>query len=187
MGSSVSTVPSELAASGAMGAIPYAEPAWKQEVNHKIAAARARRLAGQPQADTRAAGEDAGGDEAKSKAARVAAAVAARYAQAPSYSDYLESEVHAARMAAVAAQAAANHARAAADAIYIEMNSAQVEAPQLEVNPKEMNVVAESDLQVPVKSPAPQPSVPAAPPPRRSWRLRFPLRPGCTCFRQPLS
>ena len=120
-----------------MGAIPYAEPAWKQELNHKLAAARARRQGGQPKGDVHQASEDAVADEAKSRAARVAAAVAARYAQAPSYKEYLASEVRAAMMAAVAAQAAANHARAAADAIYEEMNSAQLAAPAVEFSENE--------------------------------------------------
>jgi uncharacterized RDD family membrane protein YckC len=134
MGSSVSTVPRELelAANGTTGPIPYVEPAWKQELNHKVAAARARRLSGQAQVEARPVTEDSGADDAKSKAARVAAAVAARYAQAPTYQDYLASEVHAAMMAAVAAQAAANHARAAADAMYAEMNSPQLAAPAAE-------------------------------------------------------
>ncbi len=139
MGSSVSTVPSELelAANGTMGAIPYTEPAWKQELNHKLAAARARRQGGQPVTDLPPASDDAGADDAKSKVARVAAAVAARYAQAPSYKEYLASEVRAAMMAAVAAQAAANHARAAADAMYAEMNSAQLAAPAVETSENE--------------------------------------------------
>ena len=134
MGSSVSTVPSELelAANGTTGPLPYAEPAWKQELNHKLAAARARRQGGQPLPESRPAGGDEVADDARSKAARVAAAVAARYAQAPSYQEYLASEVRAAMMAAHAAQAAANHARAAADAMYAEMNSAQLTAPALE-------------------------------------------------------
>lgn len=151
----MSTVPSELelAANGTMGAIPYAEPAWKQELNHKLAAARARRHGGQPLADVHPAHEDTSADDAKSKAARVAAAVAARYAQAPTYKDYLASEVRAAMMAAVAAQAAANHARAAADAMYAEMNSSQLAAPVVEADAAP-EAAAPSAQVAPERSPA---------------------------------
>ena len=115
----MSTAPTEfeLAANGTTGS----QPAWKLELNEKIAAARARRQAGQP--NTPVAETPGEMNEAKARASRVAAAVAARYAQAPSYSEYLASEVRAAMLAAVTAQAAANQARAAADALFAEFQA----------------------------------------------------------------
>jgi uncharacterized RDD family membrane protein YckC len=85
-----------------------AQPDWKRELNDKIAAARARRQAGQQHPAESADRVEADSD---SRASRVAAAVAARYAHAPSYSEYLASQVRAAMMAAVAEQAAINQAR----------------------------------------------------------------------------
>ncbi len=82
-------------------------PSWRRELNDKIAAARARRMTEQPPAS--AVPHDH--PDSNSRASRVAAAVAARYADAPSYSEYLAAEVRSAMMAAVAAQAAANQAR----------------------------------------------------------------------------
>lgn len=162
MGSSVSTVPSELerAANGTTGPVPYAEPAWKQELNHKLAAARARKQGSQPQVDSNPAHDDSGMDDAKSKTSRVAAAVAARYAQAPSYKEYLASEVRAAMMAAVAAQAAANHARAAADAMYAEMNHGQLTAPEPEISAVEAPAPAAVAKPAPPEQQAARPATP---------------------------
>jgi uncharacterized RDD family membrane protein YckC len=116
----VSSVPTEfeLAANGTTGV----QPAWKRELNDKIAAARARRQGSRQDAAPSAEGTPDMSD-AKVRASRVAAAVAARYAQAPSYSEYLASEVRAAMLAAVEAQAAANQARATADALYAEFQT----------------------------------------------------------------
>jgi len=86
-------------------------PAWKKELNDKIAAARARKHTAQSEVPARLPADS------NSRASRVAAAVAARYADAPSYSEYLAAQVRAAMTAAVAAQAAANAARAAAEAM----------------------------------------------------------------------
>lgn len=149
MGSSVSSVPRELAANGTTGPAPYTEPAWKQELNEKIAAARARRQGVQQQPSTALSTDDASSDDSRAKASRIAAAVAARYAQAPSYKEYLASEVRAAMMAAVAAQAAADHARAAADAMYAEMNGSEQAA-------LEQELPALRELPTPAESPAPQ-------------------------------
>ena len=94
------------------------DAAWKQDVNDKVAAARARRQAGRqnsPEQTGNRQGEVIKPGQADSRAARVAAAVAARYAQAPSYSEYLATEVRTAMMAAMAAQEAANEAHAAAE------------------------------------------------------------------------
>ncbi len=89
-------------------------PAWKQEVNERLAAHRNRR------------GGNGGvsGDEAaespktaSARAAAAAARVAARYAKAPSYSDLLADEARAAVRAAGHAAEAARHAHAAAQAV----------------------------------------------------------------------
>lgn len=128
----MSTVPNKLDLAPRGTHPGNAQPAWKQELNEKIAAARARRQSAQQGPESGAQVKDA----ADSRAARVAAAVAARYAEAPSYSEYLASQVRAAMMAAVAAQAAANEARAAADAAQVAVQEAeQIEMPAIEPAP----------------------------------------------------
>jgi uncharacterized RDD family membrane protein YckC len=115
-----------MAANGTTGA----QPAWKRELNDKIAAARAKRQAGQQGTSgvkSVAKGEILAPGEADSRAARVAAAVAARYAQAPSYSEYMASEVRAAVMAAAQAQQSA--ARAVVEAEQARAMVAQLTAP----------------------------------------------------------
>ncbi len=120
----MSTVPTELqaaanATSGTESASTRDIPAWKRDLNDKVAAARARRHAGQQGSsanDQAAQGEVIQSEQTESRAARVAAAVAARYAQAPSYGELLAAEVQTARLAAAAAQISANAALAAAEA-----------------------------------------------------------------------
>jgi uncharacterized RDD family membrane protein YckC len=136
--------PNELAANGTTGLPGTSQPSWKRELNDKIAAARARRQAGQPVVD-RSSREPA---DTNSRASRVAAAVAARYADAPSYSEYLASEVRAALMAAVHTQQAANESRAAAVANPIDTPADP--APQART-PKALPVPAD---QVPSPAPA---------------------------------
>ncbi len=165
----MSSVPTEfeLAANGTTGV----QPAWKRELNDKIAAARARRQGGRPQATPCEESSNEMSD-AKLRAARVAAAVAARYAQAPSYSEYLASEVRAAMMAAVEAQAAANQARATADALYAEFQApetvqAAIAPPQNRALP--MPAADETVAAAPAKAPTvrthgkPAAQAPAAP------------------------
>ena len=113
-----------MAANGTTGG----QPAWKREVNDKLAAARARRQAGLQAAK----GEGLRGEvlppgQPESRVSRVAAAVAARYAQAPSYSEYLAAEVQAAVAAAEQAQQSA--ARAVAEAEQARAMVAQLTAP----------------------------------------------------------
>jgi uncharacterized RDD family membrane protein YckC len=91
-----------------------ATPAWKQEVNQRLAAHRTRR------GDTQEAGENRkaeGPRTASRRAAEAAARVAARYAKAPSYSELLAGEARAVVRAAGAAAEAARNAQAAAQAV----------------------------------------------------------------------
>ena len=149
----MSTVPSDLEMPG--NGTTGAQPAWKRELNDKIAAARAKRQGGASAGASKPArGEVMAPGEADSRAARVAAAVAARYAQAPTYSEYLASEVRAAMTAAVLAQESA--ARAVAEAEQARAIVAQLTAPMAEA-PAPVEVQEESRaerLAAPAKSPA---------------------------------
>jgi uncharacterized RDD family membrane protein YckC len=103
---------------------PAVVPSWKQEVNEKLAAHRTRH--------SRKAEEQTSLpldlDSQDSRSAQVAARVAARYAKAPSYSELLAKEAHA---AARVAEAAVLEARAAAQAVLesIEMAAAEAATP----------------------------------------------------------
>lgn len=93
---------------------PEGVPSWKQEVNEKLAAHRTRHSRKAEEQTSLPLDLDA----SESRSAQVAARVAARYAKAPSYSELLAKEAHA---AANAAEAAAQQARAAAEAVLEEM------------------------------------------------------------------
>ncbi len=95
-------------------------PAWKQEVNQRLAAHRTRR--GGPSESNAPTGEESPRAASK-RAADAAARVAARYAKAPSYSDVLASEARAAVRAAGAAADAARTAHAAAQAVLAGLES----------------------------------------------------------------
>ncbi len=69
-------------------------PAWKQELNERLAATRLRRLRSMPE-QAALPGLDELGQKAESRASRLAAKVAERYANAPSYSDVLAADVRA--------------------------------------------------------------------------------------------
>ena len=102
---------------------PVGTPAWKQQVNEKLAAHRTRR--GGPQGASDQSPENQGSDgqsdgtqrSASSRAAEAAARVAARYAKAPSYKQLLAGEARAVVRAAGAAAEAARNAQAAAQAV----------------------------------------------------------------------
>ena len=95
-------------------------PLWKQEVNRRIAAHKSRNgsLAGQP--DVAAGGQGGAG----SRNAEVAARVAARYANAPSYTEALAAEARAAVRAAEAASRAAIEAQTAAEQVLAGLEAA---------------------------------------------------------------
>ena len=99
-------------------------PAWKQEVNERLAAHRTRRGNGQ---DTQDAQQESP-RTASSRAAEAAARVAARYAKAPSYSQLLAGEARAVVRAAGAAAEAARNAQAAAQAVLAGLEAGQIAA-----------------------------------------------------------
>lgn len=105
-------------------------PAWKDEINARLAAHRTRRAGsadGQPQ---RADASNTVSHQ-ESPAARVAARVAERYSNAPTYSEMLAVEAANAARAAEAAAQAAQQAHLAAQAIFAELElSAAAEARQ---------------------------------------------------------
>ena len=89
-------------------------PAWKQEVNQRLAAHRTRRGSAQDASNSQ---EGQSARAASDRAAAAAARVAARYAKAPSYSELLAGEARAVVRAAGAAAEAARNAQAAAQAV----------------------------------------------------------------------
>lgn len=98
---------------------------WKQEVNQRLAAHKSR-------LNSAAAGvaEPAGAlHSSNPRAAQAAARVAARYAQAPSYSQLLADEARAAVRAAEAASQAALKAQAAAESVLAEIETAASAMP----------------------------------------------------------
>lgn len=99
-------------------------PAWKEEVNRRLAEHRGRKgsTAAEPQAPA------ATQTNASRRAMEAAARVAARYANAPSYSDVLANEARAALRAAEAASRAALQAQAAAQSVLAGIEAANAEA-----------------------------------------------------------
>ncbi|HTX75475.1 MAG TPA: RDD family protein [Terracidiphilus sp.] len=103
---------------------PHFEPAWKQEVNRRIAAHRNRK------------GTDPAAEAPKnphqfgsSRAAEAAARVAARYANAPSYSQMQAEEARVVVRAAEIATQVALEAQAAAEDVLAELHAAVQESP----------------------------------------------------------
>jgi uncharacterized RDD family membrane protein YckC len=76
-------------------------PAWKKELNERLAATRSRRLRQAPEQVT-LPGLEHVGQKLESRASRLAAKVAQRYANAPSYSEVLAAEARAQSRAATA-------------------------------------------------------------------------------------
>jgi uncharacterized RDD family membrane protein YckC len=81
-------------------------PAWKQELNERLAATRSRRLRIRGE-QVALPGMEATQDKEPSRASRLAAKVAQRYANAPSYSEVLTNNARSKVEAAVALTAAA--------------------------------------------------------------------------------
>jgi uncharacterized RDD family membrane protein YckC len=94
-------------------------PAWKEEVNRRIAEHKGRK-ANPGEAQQQPEPQPAPG----SLAAKAAARVAARYAKAPSYSEMLADEARAAVRAAEAASKAALEAQAAAESLLAGLEAA---------------------------------------------------------------
>jgi uncharacterized RDD family membrane protein YckC len=99
-------------------------PAWKQEVNQRVAAHMRRK--GGSAAEQESPGTTKRG--ARSAAAGAAARVAARYANAPSYGDLLAGEARAAVRAAEAVSRAALEAQAAAESLLAGLEADTAEA-----------------------------------------------------------
>ena len=97
-------------------------PSWKQEVSQRIAAHQNRKTASAAEAKTHLESHSG----ASSRAAVAAARVAARFANAPSYSEMLASEARAAVRTAEAASRAAQEAQAAAESILAGLEAATV-------------------------------------------------------------
>jgi uncharacterized RDD family membrane protein YckC len=108
-------------------------PAWKQEVNRRIAAHRSRRSMSAAERD----GIREAHVEPGSRAAQAVARVAARYANAPSYNEMLAGEARAAMHAAEAASRAAWAAQAAAQQVLDSLEAASLEAASCEAAPRE--------------------------------------------------
>ena len=103
-------------------------PSWKQEVNERIAAHKNRKPA--PAAETFPQEQHT----ASQRAAAAAARVAARFANAPSYSEQLEIEARAAVRAAEAVSRAALEAQAAAESVLAELEAARTVEPEWEMH-----------------------------------------------------
>ena len=88
-------------------------PAWKEEVNRRLALHKSR-MASSPGVGLAAAQRESSG---RARQTGAAARVAARYAKAPSYSEMLAEEARAAVRAAEAASRAALQAQAAAESV----------------------------------------------------------------------
>jgi hypothetical protein len=102
---------------------PHMEPAWKQEVNRRLAAHRNRK--GTEPAAPPAPAQHLG----SSRAAEAAARVAARYAHAPSYSQMQAEGARVAVRAAEIATQVALEAQAAAEDALAELHAAAQEKP----------------------------------------------------------
>jgi uncharacterized RDD family membrane protein YckC len=103
-------------------------PEWKQEVNKRLAAHKSRRSNSATELEAYRLEQLMQAKRgATSLAAGAAARVAARYAQAPSYSDLLAGEARAAVRAAEAASRAALDAQAAAESLLAGLESQSAE------------------------------------------------------------
>ena len=108
-------------------------PAWKHEVNQRLAAHRNRRGGPQDAGDAQA---QQGTRIASGRAAEAAARVAARYAKAPSYNELLAGEARAVVRAAGAAAEAARNAQAAAQAVLAGLESGPIASGSWEPAPQ---------------------------------------------------
>jgi uncharacterized RDD family membrane protein YckC len=126
-----------------------AAPAWKQEVNERLAAHRNRR-SGPQDAGKSPAAENPRATSAR--ASEAAARVAARYAKAPSYSALLAGEARAVVRAAGAAAEAARNAQAAAEAVLAGLESGPIASGFWEAEPQ--NSRRESNTTVPENLPS---------------------------------
>ncbi|WP_263367300.1 RDD family protein [Edaphobacter bradus] len=141
----------------------YEPFALKQQIAEKVAAHRARRTQSTgPQLTTAAAS----GSAAKARSARIAAAVAERYAQSQSYRAFLAEEAEKAiRQAEAAAEVARRSAEAVVAAQYellaeLDQNTAEPAAPTFVHDPVKTPASAGAAPVAP-KAPAPEAAVPS--------------------------
>lgn len=147
---------------------PHLEPAWKQEVNRRLAAHKSRKAGATTSSES--AQKQA---NATSRAAEAAARVAARYAKAPSYTQMQAEEARMAVRAAEIATKVALEAQAVAESALADLHAA-TEQPsrgpavvemitrepaaeaivEAEVVAKAATAVAEPESWTPVASPA---------------------------------
>jgi uncharacterized RDD family membrane protein YckC len=142
----------------------------KAQVAERLAAHRARRA--QPSGTATAPATTA--SPAKARSARIAAAVAERYAQSQSYREFLAAEAERAiRQAEAAAEVAALSARAVVEAqnqLLFELDQISVEAPV----PGPVAVgVAEGEVAPPVESAAMVPAAPVVQAPGGGFTVRM--------------
>lgn len=136
-------------------------PAWKQEANHRLASHRARRgsrsglQAAFPGMEESAESANHRDVSVPPKTRHVADRVAARYANAPTYSQILAAEARHAARAAEAAAVAAGEARAAAQAILIGLDADRDPAPDQGRNSWDRNYETEAHAPRPVPAPSP--------------------------------
>jgi uncharacterized RDD family membrane protein YckC len=100
-------------------------PAWKQEVNRRLAAHKSHKGGGAAELD----GLSMTQRGSSSRAEQAAARVAERYAKAPSYSEMMADEARAAVRAAEAASWAALEAQAAAESVLAGLEAASLAEP----------------------------------------------------------
>ncbi len=127
---------------------PAPQPAWKEEVNRRLAAHKNRKGMSVVEQDASAQTRSAAG----SRAALAAARVAARYANAPSFSEMQAAEAHAALRAAEAATRAALKAQVAAQAALFHLETAEQEQFSREED-SAMDIAAEEPVELAVRQP----------------------------------
>jgi uncharacterized RDD family membrane protein YckC len=104
-------------------------PSWKQEVNQRVAAHKDRKASSVAEPDAVSETHSS----ASKRAVAAAARVAARFRNAPSYSEQLADEARAAVRAAEAASKAALEAQAAAESVLAGLEAAAAAQPVLEL------------------------------------------------------
>lgn len=118
-----------LSTSSQSAEVPEVQPAWKQEINARLSAHRSRR-GGFPQQPPLPGMEQHDPARDVPRNARLAARIAERYANAPTYREVLAAEAAKAARAAEAAAQAALEAQQAANAIYAAAESEAASNPE---------------------------------------------------------
>jgi uncharacterized RDD family membrane protein YckC len=154
-----------------LAATAKALPTWKQEISAKVSAHRSRRGAFADQQPALPGMEAAA---SRTRAARVAARVAERYAKAPSYSEVLAAEAANAARAAEAAAHAARQAHEAAQAVTDVLWAGLDSSSDLEFNAHESHAYEPGDAMLPQHDAAQYHVDPASLPAQRRTELPQP-------------